>query len=58
VNRQLDVFDHCPAKLAAAYRAAAETSRKQFPTDDNRARYYEREAERYERMQSERGVAA
>lgn len=50
---QLDVFDHSPARLAQAYRAAAETSRQQFPLDDSRARYYEREAEKYEQQMKE-----
>ena len=51
---QLDVFDHSPTRLAEAYRKASETSRQQFPLDDSRARYYEREAERYERQAAER----
>ncbi len=38
---------YAPARMAEAYRAAAETSRQQFPLDDSRARYYEREAELY-----------
>lgn len=50
---QLDVFDHSPARMAEAYRKAAETSRQQFPLDDSRARYYEREAERLEQFMRE-----
>ena len=38
------------ARLARAWRAAAETSKQQFPDDHDRYRYYLNEAERYERM--------
>ena len=49
-DRQLDAFRDSPAKQAQAWRAAAESSRKQFPHDENRYRYYAAEAERMERM--------
>lgn len=38
------------AKLAKAWRAAAETSKQQFPDDEKRYRYYIKQAEHYERM--------
>lgn len=36
------------AKLANAYRIAAETSRQQFPADDSRYNYYIEQARKYE----------
>lgn len=51
--KQLDVFRHSPEKLAKDWRTAAETSRRQFPLDESRARWYEREAERYEQQMKE-----
>ena len=37
-----------PAKLAAAWRAAEDTARQQYPDDHGRHAYYAGEAERYE----------
>lgn len=45
---QLDILRHSDARMAKAWRAAAETARQQFPDDDERYRYYAREAERLE----------
>lgn len=39
-DRQLDAFRDSPAKHAEAWRAAAESSREQFPDDHARYRYY------------------
>lgn len=43
---QLDIYRHSPARLAEAWRVAAETSRQQSPNDTKRYRYYLAEAER------------
>lgn len=48
---QLDLYRHSPARLAEAWRAAAEASRQQFPDDHERYAYYAREAERLEKDQ-------
>lgn len=48
---QIDAFRDSPAKQAQAWRAAAESSRQQFPDDHERYRYYEERAEQLERMQ-------
>jgi len=53
VTRQLDLYRHSPQALAASYRQAAETARRDphFSPEDGekRARHYLAEAERYER---------
>lgn len=46
---QLDILRHSPARMAEAWRAAAEASRRQFPDDEARYRYYTERAERLER---------
>lgn len=51
--RQRDLIRESPAALAAAYRKAAEASRAQFPLDESRARWYERQAEQYEQQMKE-----
>lgn len=50
-SEQLDLYRHSPARMAQAWRAAAESSRQQFPDDHERYRYYEERAEQLERMQ-------
>lgn len=45
----LDVFRDSPATKAAQWRAAAETCAQQFPGDARRLRYYQEQAELYER---------
>lgn len=56
INPQTDLFHHAGAPLADAYRAAAETARRDphFSPDEGeaRARAYEAEAERIERGQA------
>ena len=51
-NNQMDVFRHSDAALAAAYRCAAETARRDphFSPEEGerRARAYEAEARKYE----------
>lgn len=53
-QQQLDVFRHSDQAQAAAYRMAAETARVDpFWTEEQqeaRARFYEQEAERLERV--------
>lgn len=51
---QLDLYRHSPARLAEAWRAAAEASRKQFPEDEARYRYYADQAKQLERQERER----
>jgi hypothetical protein len=46
---QMDVFRDSPAAKAAQWRTAAETCAQQFPGDAERLRYYQEQAERYER---------
>lgn len=46
---QMDVFRDSPAAKAAQWRAAAETCAQQFPGDAARLRYYQEQAERFER---------
>lgn len=41
-QKQPDLLDHTPDKLAKTWRAAAEKSREQFPLDESRAQWYER----------------
>ncbi len=58
-TENLDVFDHADARLAKAYRLAAETVRfdPYFPEGERagRAAYYEAEARRHEaRMKADR----
>ncbi|CRD54395.1 hypothetical protein [Stenotrophomonas indicatrix] len=52
MRNQLDIFDHDPARMAAANRAAADHALhdRQFIESDRqeRAAYYTREAERWE----------
>lgn len=48
-GQQLDIIRHAPKSMAQAFRIAAETSRKQYPHDERRAEYYDREADRLER---------
>lgn len=59
---QLDVFDRSDAKLASAYRMAAETVLHDpyFPDSEreNRALYYTAEAERFESRMRADGVKA
>jgi len=53
---QLDLYRHSPAALAASYRQAAETARRDphfSPSEgERRAAWYLAEAERYERSHS------
>lgn len=48
-DRQPDLLRDSPAKQAQAWRAAAESSRQQFPDDHERYRYYEERAEKLEK---------
>ena len=45
-----------PAKLAAAWRAAEDTARQQYPDDTGRHAYYAGEAERYEALITKEGA--
>lgn len=54
-TRQRDLIRESPAEQAKVWRIAAETSRRQFPHVEKRAREYEREAERYEQQVKEQG---
>ncbi|HST44511.1 MAG TPA: hypothetical protein VLK29_04720 [Luteimonas sp.] len=46
---QMDIFRDSVAAKAAQWRAAAETCAQQFPGDECRLRYYQEQAERFER---------
>ena len=48
-DQQLDLINHGDARIAEAWRAAAETARQQFPHDTARHTYYTEQAERLER---------
>ena len=48
-DQQLDLINHGDARMAEAWRAAAETARQQFPHDTARHTYYYEQAERLER---------
>ena len=48
-DQQLDLINHNDARMAEAWRAAAETARQQFPHDTARHSYYTEQAERLER---------
>lgn len=47
---QLDILRDDPAVMALKWREAAQASAQQYPDDARRLRYYEREAERLERI--------
>lgn len=48
-TNQTDVFRDSAATKAAQWRAAAEACAQQFPGDTERLRYYQEQAEHYER---------
>lgn len=54
MTRQLDIFDHDPARLAAAYRQAAQHALEMgdtgYFTASERAEHHTKEAERLERL--------
>ena len=47
-DQQLDLINHNDARMAEAWRAAAETARQQFPNDTARHDFYDQQAERLE----------
>ena len=53
-DQQLDLINHGDARIAEAWRAAAETARQQFPNDTARHAHYDNEADRIEREAMER----
>lgn len=52
-DQQFDLYQHSPQRLAQAWRAAAETARRQFPHDTARHAHYDNEADRIEREAGE-----
>lgn len=58
MSAQLDIFDHDPARLAAAYRQAAQHALAMgdtgYFTARERAEHHTKEAERLERLASQR----
>ena len=53
-DQQLDLINHNDARMAEAWRAAAETARQQFPNDTARHAHYYDTADRIEREARER----